>query len=470
MNGADQLLVGAPALPGPALYGGAAILTMLLAFAMWRSRSWAGRFIGFAVWSRYIMAAFHLITFPKLVAGLSLNAIGSIGVLGLGLLVVQKRHLMQLYFLPCYLMMAVIFVSGVLNHNVSGILTAGTKFGYLLVVAVSLYEALGKDGEKRVMNLLLFSFAPLLLFQAASVALHVVKAGESDGSVSYIGGFYHEAAFSIALATCLLAACFATGLHWVLRGGLIAVCLVGIYLANYRTTILGIAPLVFAYFALPGLNRFYQDHKVVIRYGLVLGAVLVGVVGVFALQERFKDLSTAFSHLSTLIKPPDAFTREDKDLLSGRPYIWSGYLYAYQIGSDMKHIFGFGPESWSTVFAVYAHNTLVSYLYEYGIVGVMTIIYFWTSMMYYAFKIEGSHKMNIIAAHASFFVLNMATMPLWQIEGNIFYGLLCGYTLYQYRLTQRRRTLAAAPVRPVRLDAISAAARTADGRGWAPRG
>ncbi len=39
-------------------------------------------------------------------------------------------------------------------------------------------------------------------------------------------------------------------------------------------------------------------------------------------------------------------------------------------------------------------------------------------------------KGKLLAAHASFLLLNMATMPHWTIEGNILYGIICGYTFY----------------------------------------
>lgn len=33
-----------------------------------------------------------------------------------------------------------------------------------------------------------------------------------------------------------------------------------------------------------------------------------------------------------------------------------------------------------------------------------------------------------MCCHIGFIMLNMATMPFWQVEGLILYGLLCGYT------------------------------------------
>jgi hypothetical protein len=45
----------------------------------------------------------------------------------------------------------------------------------------------------------------------------------------------------------------------------------------------------------------------------------------------------------------------------------------------------------------------------------------------------------LIAAHLSFFFLNMATMPLWQIEGLILYGLLWGFTMDRVAQAKRHR-------------------------------
>jgi len=35
-----------------------------------------------------------------------------------------------------------------------------------------------------------------------------------------------------------------------------------------------------------------------------------------------------------------------------------------------------------------------------------------------------------MAAHFSFFILNMATMPMWMIEGMIFYALIVGLSVH----------------------------------------
>jgi hypothetical protein len=47
-----------------------------------------------------------------------------------------------------------------------------------------------------------------------------------------------------------------------------------------------------------------------------------------------------------------------------------------------------------------------------------------------ALRIKDGPRGRLLAAHFSFFLLNMATMPHWMIEGDLLYGIICGYTLF----------------------------------------
>src|SRR3546814_14967738 len=75
-----------------------------------------------------------------------------------------------------------------------------------------------------------------------SVATGLVKASELDGSRSYIGGYNHEAPFSVALVTFFIVASFATGLRRWVKFALLALIFTGIALANYRTSIIPLLP------------------------------------------------------------------------------------------------------------------------------------------------------------------------------------------------------------------------------------
>lgn len=412
------------------------LLAVAIGVVMWRANSRSERFIIFAAWFRYVLSAFHTFTYRPLAAGLSGQAVGSIAILGLGLLTIDLRNLLQRFFAPCFAMVALIVLSGLVNGQISGIMVAATKWGYFLIVAVSLYEALGKSREGQVFRRLIWAFAPLLVFQALSVALGVVKAGESDGSASYIGGYYHEALFSVALATCLLTACLGAALPGLVRHGLIFACLIGIYLANYRTTIIAVAPLLLTYVAWPELKQLAPEQRPLLRFGAMMVGIVILGVAVLLLESRMADLGTVFSNLGGIIHRPETFTNEEEDLLSGRALIWSTFIYAYIDATAVQHVVGLGPESWDGLFGTYPHNTLVAYLYELGWVGVIAVVWLWGAMFVQAWRVRTSARVRLVAGHASFILLNLATMPHWLVEGNIFYGILCGYTLYHSRLTE----------------------------------
>lgn len=420
-----------PVMPPWVLYPATLIVLAILVYPFYRVRSGIARFALFAMSFRYLAAAHHNITFRSSPIGMSWNALGSSAIFLTGLLLIKRRHLMLKPLIPCYLVVAVVGLSGFANHDIPGIVDVVVKFGYFVVIVISVYEGLNELGDKRMMNLLLWSALIPLFFQFLSIVFHVAKTSEGDGSVSYIGGYNHEAGFSIGLATCFVIGCFANGLNVWVRSGILLALLLGMLEANYRTTILAFAPLALVQFNLDIIGRFPARQRVVVAVGILTISSLIALAGIWMLRERFADLATTFGNLGELMKRQEQFTPDERYLLSTRPYIWSGYVYAYLDGSLRNHLLGYGPESWIGVFQVYAHNTVISQLYEYGVAGVVAIILLWSTMLFCAVRAQGPRG-KLLAAHGSFFILNMATMPHWLIEGNILYGIICGYTLYRY--------------------------------------
>jgi hypothetical protein len=158
------------------------------------------------------------------------------------------------------------------------------------------------------------------------------------------------------------------------------------------------------------------------------------------MQDRFADLTTILADKRPIIRDPQTFSFEERRYLSGRPYLWSTYYWAWKDGLDLNRLLGFGPEASESAFAIHPHNTLVLTLYDMGILGVAVILGWWGSMAAFALKAPPSRRAILLAGHLSFFLINMATSPLWMIEGNIFYGILCGLTLYNLRLAERARS------------------------------
>ena len=438
---ADTLTAKSPALPAAVLYPATALLTFILCVVLLRTKSSAARFVIFACWFRYIFSAFHTVTFSASPIGISWNALASILICLLGIAVLKQRRLWSPFFLPIYGLMAIIIVSGAFNGEYPGLLNNVAKFGYLAVVCAGVAEAMEDLGGDRFLKALLWSFSPPLVFQFLSLALDVPKASELDGSASFIGGYNHEAVFSIVIATCFVVTALNATLRRSIKGLLLAATLAGILLANYRTTILAIAPLVFVQLT-AGISHLFKkgQREGVFMFFLAFSVLAFGIVA-WTAQDRFGDIGVVWEKGTNIIQPPERFSPDERRLLSARPYLWSQYIYGYKEGSEVQHWIGLGPDSWASKMPTYAHNTLVSYLYEYGILGVAAILLLWIAMFRAALRVRGSRRTKLLAAHASFFLLNMATMPHWQIEGNILYGILCGYTLALTRRRPAERTL-----------------------------
>lgn len=155
---------------------------------------------------------------------------------------------------------------------------------------------------------------------------------------------------------------------------------------------------------------------------------MFGVVSLL-FAERFNDVTVMTSGDVNFFKRPSEYTVDEGRLLSGRPYIWSSYIFAWLDGDLTEYVIGFGPESWNDIFPLYAHNTLVNYLYEYAPSASSFCFGFGVRCWFAAARAPPAGRRVLVGAHLSYIVLNMATMPMWMVEGNILYGLICGYTL-----------------------------------------
>src|SRR5687767_7564127 len=102
--------VSSPSLPLAAQLAGTLILTAILLVALRRGDSLSARFVIFACWFRLMLSAFHEWTFDPIAMGLSLNALGSIGIFGLGLLLLEKRLLLIKALIPLYLLIFAILL------------------------------------------------------------------------------------------------------------------------------------------------------------------------------------------------------------------------------------------------------------------------------------------------------------------------------------------------------------------------
>lgn len=420
---------GAPSLPLPVL----AAASLVLLYAVWRAvraePTKSGRFLIIVIWLRVIMQALHPYTFQT-VGGLSINALASLGVCAVGFWLFLPSMALLTRLWSALLVCAVISVSGLLNGQIVPTVETLLKWGYFFFIFLAVVRAIDLTRDDGVVKRLIWALLPALVFQLLSIALGVVKSGESDGSASYIGGFNHEAVFSILLVCCFFVVSVAPKLPFWVRGLLMVYCIFGLFIANYRTSIIALLPLVGGYVAFVFPQEFKSGQRSIPWMFIVVGGLLAAfAVGDYA-STRMADFEVLASADQPLIRAPSEFTESEADVFSGRWQLWNVYLEGYLQGDDIRLLFGSGPDSWEELSPIYAHNTVVSYLYEFGALGAGAVVGFWLHMIALCSKVTSTPlRRQLIFGHLGFIVLNFATMPMWAIEGLILYGLLCGLTV-----------------------------------------
>ncbi|MCW8090402.1 O-antigen ligase family protein [Alteromonas sp. ASW11-130] len=391
-------------------------------------------FVVVALWLRFTLSAFHNVTYEPVFAGFSMNALASIGIAFAGLLLLPRKIIALRSLFWLYVFLASIVISGLLNMRVMGLINVLVKWGVFLAIAGALFMAIRRTGKDIALrNVLVAFFLPVSL-QIMSVLLGEVKATEADGSASYIGGYNHEAAFSMIIASFTLVVGLTSPKAFRYRALFFVVGCVLVILANYRTSILAILPMAAMFAFTLFETKVAVKHKPVF-YVLSLFSIALGFLTLsYTMQDRFGDIFIFLSSWHDLLKAPEYYSEAEKDIFSARVYIWSLYIHAYFLADPINQIFGMGPESWNGVFKKYAHNTYVSYLYEYGIVGVVTFLIAVGSFLLQTFKTnDRRYAWLLFSSLIGFLIMNLATMPLWNIEGLLLYALLIGVIISPVR-------------------------------------
>ncbi|NOJ39144.1 O-antigen ligase family protein [Bradyrhizobium australiense] len=400
---------------------------LLVLVQVWRLRDACATFIILATWFRYSIAVFHQYTYAPLVLGLSMIALMSIVTVAIGLLVIGPRNLLLRGLTPFYTIILVILVSALSNQAWIGAINATLKWLYLMVFAVAGYLAMQRIGSARLFRSFAVIFAGPIVFQWLSIPWGL-KVTNDDGSTSFLGGYQHQQALSIILLTFLYVTCFSQGMSVTASYVRLAISAAGIVLANYRTALLAAALPAASLAVSTVLRHFIPKQRAIVLVTLAIMTVFVFVGFAIVAQDRFADIGTMLDKNTSLLQPPERFSRAETRMFSGRAYLWSQYIDAYLDGSIINILVGFGPEGWVGRFSLYAHNTFVSYLYELGLFGLAAFLWILISNFLTALRTSSDDMPLLISCHIGFFVLNLATMPFWTLEGAILYALLLSQT------------------------------------------
>jgi hypothetical protein len=379
--------------------------------------------LNFVLLSRFLLSSFYEYSYVGLIAGQSLISLHSLMVFVflLPYLIGYFRVAFAIKSLVfVFVILGIMFLSGMLNGNLFLAIPSIIKWVIMLEIALLSIKSINANGFQLTMRGVAYAYmypVSMLLF---SIIFGISRSGESDGSVSYVGGFYQEAVFSVVILTAFMIKVFDMLSADSVRFNKIFLCIVLfnalIAMVNYRTTVL--AALVFSAGILYALVFSKRVSGIV---SMVLIPIMIGIsysVLTMVSGERFADLPYVFNNAIQLLSNPDLFYYEETKLISGRLYIWSNYLSEVNHQNGFYNLFGLGMDSWSRYFDKYAHNTFVSFYFELGWLGLFGLILFFVALLPFNFSANNEiAKLYILSAIGSFFILNLGTMPMWQMEG-----------------------------------------------------
>jgi len=393
-------------------------------------------FIFWLVFLRFVVAAFHDVTYPQILGSFSIISIYSILLVCTSIVFMYLKNIPIMFTHRFYLIKSLIFlmfVSSLVNSNLIQSVESIFKWMFLLQLSTMLIESIKYDGIANVLRVISIAYLYPVILLIFSIILGVTKATEIDGSISYVGGYYHEALISVlilgAMSIFILMATeqgkdfkklYLISFFWFL-----------LVMINYRTTLL--ASLFLGAFV---LFAIYKNTQIISNKIIMVLLVILVVLGttVFApsyLFERFQEIPDVISQYSRFLTLPEYYSKEEQNFFSGRIYIWSTYISDALDGTDIQLLLGQGMNAWKERFSVYAHNTFVSFFYELGILGLGIFSLLIVNGYRRILQIRKSDiSLSLCAVYSAFFVLNLGTMPLWQVEGIILFSFIIATTEY----------------------------------------
>lgn len=436
MSSAEDI---APSLDPVLLIIGTALALLMLVRALTQRQSAAAKFLFFALTARYVANFWHQYTAQPMLMGQSINSFITLGCVAIGAYLCRHHLLRQPGLGWLYGFAATIVISGVWNGEYFGVVNALLRWTlFAVVVIVVFYSAREKEGRVPLGAFLLPAFLVPLCLQLYSALLMESKPTEFDDSISIIGGYVHEGAFSMIILAAAVIIALSSDLDWKAQFWLLVVAATSLLFANYRTSILAVAPLLVAQVTLGG-NFMRREGRSSLRLLLTAAAASLAVIAAVMISERISDVWVVMGDLGSLIKPPNEYDSAERALFSGRFLIWSNYVFASMQADIANFIFGFGPDSWLGNFQKYAHNVYVSYFYEFGVIGLSAYLAMTFSFMLLCFRVAGDRRWLLLAAHLGFVILSLGTMPTVLIEGILLYGIICGYTVHYAHAGQTAR-------------------------------
>ena len=391
---------------------------------------WPSRLLMIFLWVRWTLAGMHPLTTTPKVAGQSIIALVTLAMIGLLVLAIRRRDLRAPHLVIFIPMVLLAVVSGVYNLEIKGLineLVGWTVFTCVLILTLDSARINGLDRTMR--GVLCATITPVLL-QLGTIVTRRSVGGELDGTISFIGGYPHESVISRILFFFLISAILIQWRTSLIRVGLLIYTSFAIYMSNYRTTIIATLPVTLTVLTTWSASLFSLRYRMsAILTMIILGTLVIGSL-IPLLPPRYAQIFEVIANADRLIQPAIEFTAEERKYFSYRAIFWANYIGLWLQGDPIQLLIGYGPFSYDDIFKLSAHSTYVSYIFEFGLVGVFYLIFIFLYNLTYCFQIQGAQqKATLLALHVGFMILNLTTVAMKAIEGMMVYALIMAATL-----------------------------------------
>lgn len=407
------------------------------------------------LWVRMSLAAFPEITAIPSIGPMSINAVFSILVTLGALALIDARLLRLRYAFSFYPLLAIILASGLVNRMPGGAIEYAMRYLFLFGLALLIYRGVRIFGPQAMLRAILCAISTPIILQYMSVLFGKYKFSEEDGSISYIGGYIHEGPFSQLLLGFLFVAAMVQWRSRFTGIALVVLAMVGILLSNYRTSIIGALPvlgLLVARATLASAPRGLREGLFALGVGVV---VIVAMSYDALLPPRYADLARFDEVLKLISQPTIYFNDAQRDLFNYRAFLWAQYIGVIERFDASSWLLGLGPISWRDnpmiLRDLSAHNTLLSWLFQFGLIGMIGMASFLVYNLFVAATAaDRALGMILAACLAGFMLVGLATEPLWAMEGVVNYAMLLGLAWGFKRSAEAPPPLPPVPAQPRR--------------------
>jgi len=384
----------------------------------------ATTFLFAALWGRYLASSLSDYTLMPVVGGLRLVALYTLLVLAAGFLFIPLQHFFRRHLFPFYLLFGLAVVSNLLNGEFFGLVEFLARWGFFVVVALLLYRAFEHHGLQPVLVIFIITLSSPVIVQFLSIALGQGDL-QADGNVAYISGYPSASTFSQVAFTLICVSAIIKSWRELVSASLSLVAFISIYLAFYRTVLLGALPI----FGAIGLSFVMRNAAPIFRpvvfFSVLTSSVLMFPVALQIMPERLIAAVEFAKNIDVIFEPTINFNAGEYELGTGRARIWSNLIHQWREASTLQHVFGFGAGA----LPYSPHGEYIGFFYHLSFPGLILLlgIFGWQAAL--IARIDDKHlAFRLMACLGGYMVVCVATSPLWQIEGFVALALICATT------------------------------------------